>query len=446
MQVNDILKLECVDLNHQGMGVCKVEGFPIFVSGILIGEVGKVEILKLDKNFGYGSVKEILKTSQDRVKPICPIFGVCGGCEIMHLQYQAQLKHKVKMAQETFKRIGHLENIKIDQIIGMDDPYYYRNKVQIPYQMKKDKVIFGFYKKRSHEVISFDVCYIQPLLATDIAKFVRNLANEYKISAYNDESKKGVLRHVLIRKNIYDEYMVVLITKEDKIPFVDEVVSKIVKRYPSVKTIIHNINYKDTNVILGQKSKILFGDGVIIDEIDGLKFYISHQSFFQTNHIQTSKLYQLVLDYANPNSNETIVDGYCGVGTISLLLARKCKHVIGIEIVEEAINDAKKNAKLNDISNVSFIVGKTEEEVLKIDDLVIDTIVIDPPRKGCDKVLLEAIKNKKIKKIVYVSCDVATLARDLQILSTDYNILSVSLVDMFPHISEIESIVLLHRK
>lgn len=445
MEVNDVKKVECVDINHQGLGVCKIDGFPIFVNNILVGEEAEIEITKLEKSYGFGNVIEYLKYSKSRVKPRCPSFGSCGGCEIMHMDYQAQLDFKVKMAKETFKRIGHLD-LKIDKIIGMDNPYYYRNKVQIPYRMKKSKVVCGFYKKNTHDIIPLEECFIEPLQATEMAKFVRNLANEYKISAYDEQTKKGILRHVLIRKTVNDEYMLVLVTKEEVIPNQKEIVDKIVQRYPNVLTIIQNINPKDTNVILGNKSKILFGTGTLFENLLGLKFIVSHQSFFQTNHIQTEKLYQQALTYANPKEHDIIVDGYCGVGTISLLLAVECKKVYGIEIVPDAIKDAKTNAKLNDIVNVEFIVGKTEEELLKLENVRIDTIVVDPPRKGCDRTLLETIKAKQIQKIVYVSCDVATLARDLEILSTDYDIKNVTLVDMFPHISDVETCVLLELK
>lgn len=444
MQINDKIKTECVDLNHQGLGVCKVDSFPIFVGNIITDEIGIIEITKLQKNYGYGKLIELKKTSPFRVKPRCPIFGICGGCEIMHLDYQQQLEHKVKMAEETFKRIGHLD-LKVDRIIGMDDPYYYRNKVQIPYQMKKGKVICGFYQKGTHDIVPFDECFIQPKQATDIAQFVRNLANEFKITAYDEITKQGNLRHVLIRKTANDNYMVVLITKEEIIPHVEKIVSKINNRYSNVKTIIQNINKKDTNVILGPSSKVLYGPGILIDDLMGLKFKVSHQSFFQTNHIQTNKLYQQVLDYLKPKANDIVIDGYCGVGTISLLLASKCKYVYGIEIVEEAIKDAKENAGLNGINNVEFIVGKTEEEIQKINESI-DAIVVDPPRKGCDRSLLDAIIEKAIKKIVYVSCDVATLARDLEILAKAYDIKGITLVDMFPHISDVETCVLLSFK
>lgn len=445
MKVLDILEVNCSDLNHEGLGVCKIEGFPIFVQGILVGEEGSIQITKLNKNFGYGKLLKLKKVSEERVKPICPIFGICGGCDIMHLNYKSQLDYKLKQANETLKRIGKI-NYEVTKIEGMESPYYYRNKVQVQYQMKNDKVKCGFYKKGSHEVVEFDECFIQPHLATDIALFIKNLSNEYKIKAYDETTKKGNLRHVLIRCNVNNEYMVVLITNEDKIPFEGKIIEKITKRYPNIKSVIHNINKKDTNVILGDNDRLLYGEKTLLENLMGLNFILSYRSFFQTNHIQTEKLYAKVLEYANPRKDEVIIDGYCGVGTISLMLAQHSKHVYGIEIVEDAINDANENSKINNIENATFIVGKTEEEILKLNDILIDTIVVDPPRKGCEKKLLDAILTRNIKKIVYVSCDIATLARDLSILEEKYEIKDFTIFDMFPHSAHLESCVLLERK
>jgi len=446
VKVNEKIKLECVDLNHQGLGVCKIDGYPIFVNNLLVGEVANVVITKLNKSFGYGEVEEILEYSESRATPRSSAYDSCGGCNIMHMNYQAQLDHKVKMANETFKRLGHLDNVTVDKIIGMENPYFYRNKVQIPFRMENKKVICGFYKKQTHDIIPLEECFIQSTEATELAKLIKDLANDLKIPAYDETTKKGVLRHVLIRNTSLDEYMVVLITNTDVLPHHKVIINKIIEKYPNVKSIIQNINKKGTNIILGTKSRLLYGNSTIIERLMGLNFYVSHQSFFQTNHSQTEKLYQQVLTYVDPLQTDVIIDGYCGVGTITLFLAQSCKKVYGIEIVEEAIRDAKKNAKLNEIKNVEFITGKTEEEIVKITETKIDTIVVDPPRKGCDKKLLETIIAKKIKKIVYVSCNVATLARDLEILTTDYDVKGVTLVDMFPHISDVETCVLLSLK
>jgi 23S rRNA (uracil1939-C5)-methyltransferase len=317
--------------------------------------------------------------------------------------------------------------------------------VQIPYQMHEGKVICGFYKGGTHDVIPFEECFIQPNLSTEIALFIKDLANKYNITAYDENTKKGNLRHVLIRNTVNNDYMVVLITNEEKLPYQEKIVSELIKKYPNIKSIIQNINNKPTNVILGEKTNLFYGSLTLLEKIMGFNFILSYKSFFQTNHIQTEKLYSKVLEYAAPTKEDVIVDGYCGVGTISLVLAQKAKYVYGIEIVKDAIKDAKDNARLNDIDNVEFIVGKTEEEILKFKDINIDTIIVDPPRKGCDKQLLDAIIAKKIKRIVYVSCNDATLARDLKILADDYEIKDITLFDMFPHSVHVECVVLMSR-
>jgi len=446
MQEREKLTAECVDLNHQGQGVCKFDGFPIFVDYLLPGEKATIVINKLTKNYGFGTILELLEKSPSRTEPRCPAFGKCGGCEIMHLDYPGQLEYKKQMAISTFHKIGHLDNLPVAGILGMDDPYYYRNKVQIPFQQLNNKAVCGFFKRGSHDIYPLSECYIEPVLATAIAKFLRDLVNEYKIPAYNEKSRSGVIRHVLIRKNIVDEYMVVIITNTPTFANQDEIVRKLVSHFPNIKTVIHNFNPKDSNVVLGSKSRVLYGGGILNEKLLGLNFTVSHQSFFQTNFEQTEKLYKTVLKYADPKKNQTIVDGYCGVGTISLYLAGHCKKVIGIEVVEEAIKDAKGNAMINGIENAQFMVGKAEKEILKLEDVHIDTIVIDPPRKGCDPQLLAAIKERKLQRIVYVSCDVATLARDLEILVSDFDIKEITLVDMFPQICDVETVAWLELK
>ncbi|HHX79597.1 MAG TPA: 23S rRNA (uracil(1939)-C(5))-methyltransferase RlmD [Acholeplasmataceae bacterium] len=445
MKVNEAIKCICRDLNHQGLGVCKVDGFPLFVADLLVGEEALVKITKLQKKFGYGEVITRLKESPDRVEPICPVFNQCGGCQLMHLSYLSQLDYKVKMAEETFKRIGHLD-LKVKKIIGMDDPYYFRNKVQVPFREVDGEIEAGFFKKNTHDIVPLEVCFIQPKLATEITKTVKVLFKKYQLPAYNEEKHQGLLRHLLIRKTIKDDYMVVFITRSEAFLYKEEITRELIKKYPMVKSVIQNINPLKTNVILGDKSKLLYGSETLLDEMLGLKFHVSEKSFFQTNHLQTEALYREIERLVAPKPDEIIVDGYCGVGTISLLLARKAKKVYGIEIVQEAVNDAKVNANLNKINNVEFIAGRTETEIENFKALKIDTIVVDPPRKGCDKTLLETIIAKKIKKVVYVSCDVATLARDLEILAEAYEIKEITLVDMFPQTTGVEAVCSLNLK
>lgn len=445
MRENDCIKGTCVDLNHDGLGVVKVDNFPVFVNDLLPGEEAKVKILKMNKSYAIGKNIGLVKESRNRVTPICKYFGVCGGCDLMHMTYDAQLKFKLQMANTTFKRIGHLD-YEIKKIVGMDHPYNYRNKVQIPFSFRNGKVICGFYKKKSHDIVEIDGCYLQPDKATDIARFVRNLAIEFNIKAYDEVKKQGTLRHIVIRKTTNDEYMIVLVIYGNKLEHSNEIVQKVINRYSDVKTVILNYNNKNNNVILGEDFDILYGTDSLIETILGLKFNLSHKAFFQVNHEQTEKLYSKVLDYLSPNQSDIVLDCYCGVGTMSLLFATKAKKVYGIEISKEAINDAKNNAKLNDILNTEFIVGKAEEEILKFNDKHLDLMVVDPPRKGLDIKVIDTIKEKRIEKVVYVSCDIATLARDLELLESDYEIKDVTLFDMFPNTADVETVVLLELK
>ena len=446
MKTNEKYQGTCIDLNHQGVGVIKIDGFPVFIEDMLVDEVAEFKVTKVEKSFAHGTVLKHLKYSDWRVNPICPVYNECGGCNIMHLAYAKQLEFKTKMAYETFKRIGHLENVNIKEIMGMEEPFYYRNKVQIPFSVDNKKTICGFYKKKTHQIINLEQCFIQPLVATEIAKYIRQLANELTISGYNEKDGSGILRHVLIRNTVDDQYMVVIVTREKNFLNKRELVDKLVVKFPMIKSIIQNINKESSNVILGRKSLVLAGQDQLTDTIVGLQFNLSFNAFFQTNHIQTEKLYHRVDEYAALTGSEVVVDAYCGVGTIGMLLAKKAKKVYGIEIIAEAVDNAISNAKLNKINNIEFICGEVEVEIPNFTSTSIDVIVVDPPRKGCEAVLLETIKTKQIKRVIYVSCNVATLARDLEILSSDYLIEEVTLVDMYPHTSEVESIALLTLK
>lgn len=443
LEIGNKIKLTIVDLNHEGFGVGKIDNFTIFIKGALIGEEVIVEITRIEKSYGYAKLLEITSSSPNREKPRCHLFGICGGCELMHLKYEEQLKFKVKMAKETLLRLGHLD-LEIEDIIGMNDPYYYRNKVQIPFSYKNEKTICGYYKKKTHDIINYDKCYLAPSYFDDCINFIRNLCNEYKIEGYNENTKQGILRHILLRHNYLDEIMIVFVTNKDIIPYEEKIIEKIVKRY-KVKSIIQNINKNNTNTILGTISKTLYGDNYLIDDINGLKFYISHDAFFQINHKQVLKLYNNVIEFLSPTKEDIIIDGYCGVGTISLMLANKAKKVIGIEIVNDAIINANNNAKLNNINNVSFIVGKVEEKIYDYLDEA-TSLVLDPPRKGIDREVLNKIMETNIKKIVYVSCNIATLARDLEILNSKYEIKRIKLVDMFCHVADVETVVQLASK
>ena len=437
--------LECVDLNHEGLGVVKSDGIPYFVNDLLPKEKAKLNLSRKENaKFGSGEVLVRYNDAKDRIKPICPYFDKCGGCDLMHLSYEGELKFKLKMVNETFTRLGHID-YEIKEIIGAKMVNNYRNKVQIPFKMKKGIVKYGFYQKKSHEIIEFDECYLESKLTSDIARFVRNVLNELHVSAYDEEERVGIIRHLLIRKTYDDKYMVVFIVNDkDKAFDLDKfniLKDKLINRYKEVMSVIINYNNKPNNVILGEEYSVLFGEDYLNEEILGLKFRMSHKAFFQVNHEQTEVLYNKALEYAEISSNDVVVDCYCGVGTISLLASKQAKKVIGIEIVPEAIDNANINKKINCINNAEFIVGKAEEEIKKISD--IDVLIVDPPRKGLDISLVNTILEKKIKRVVYVSCDPATLARDLSLLEKEYEINKATLVDLFPRTFHVEVLTFL---
>lgn len=446
INIDDIYTVVINGQSHEGYGVGRINDFTVFVPGAIKDEEVLIKINRVQKSFCYGELLEIKKQSVNRTVPICPIFDECGGCEIMHFKYDYQLAFKKQMVVDTLERLGGLYNLNVNDVVGMNEPYYYRNKVQVPFANKNDEVICGFYKKRTHEIIPFEECFIQNDVSTEIVKSVRDLANKYHISAYNEVTHTGILKHVMTRNNSRDEFMVVIVTNSNQLPYEDEIVGELRSKFKNIISIIHNINKKQTNVVLGAKSRVLYGIDLIVEEISGLKFIVNHKSFLQVNHIQTEKMYKKVIDLLKPDETKTYVDAYCGVGTMGLLVARHSKHVYGIEIVEDAIKNANSNAKVNNISNVTFIVGKTEEELPKLDINVIDGIIIDPPRKGCDQSLLETLIKSNINRIVYVSCNVATLARDLKILNEYYQIKEVIPFDLFSQTAHVETITLLERR
>lgn len=446
---NENYKVEFTSINHEGLGVGRIGNFTVFVFGALPGEVAIIKLIKMQKNFGYGKLEKILKKSTERVTPICPHYTGCGGCNLMHISYEGELKIKKELVKDTLERIGKFPGIMVNEVIKMDDTKSYRNKIQAPYGMEGNKVIFGFYRKRTHDIIPIKVCHIHSPLALDILNFIKNLCNEYRIPAYDEEKHRGIIRHVLIKESQKNgDVMVVLICTKDDIAELGQITEKITKRYPQVKSIILNVNSDRTNVILGSKFKTLYGQKVIIDSLGGLDFEIGASSFYQVNPVQTEKLYQTAINFANLTGKETIIDAYCGIGTIGLLASKKAKEVYGVEVVEEAIINARRNAKINNIENAHFVVGKSEDQI-KIwneEGIKADVIFVDPPRKGCEKEFLETIIDMKIPTMVYVSCDVATLARDLRILvDGGYEVEEVQPVDMFPHTTHVECVTLMSR-
>ncbi|QVK17687.1 23S rRNA (uracil(1939)-C(5))-methyltransferase RlmD [Mycoplasmatota bacterium] len=449
VEKNRLYDVEITGMTHQGLGVAKVNNFPIFIKNSLPGESISVKIIAIKKNFAIGKVLQMYKKSEDRVEPNCPIYNQCGGCSIQHLSYNGQLTIKKDMVQETLKRIGKID-INVHDCIGMDDSWKYRNKTQVPFGLSNGNVVAGFYKENTHEIIDMTSCDIQDKVTDEIINYMKVISKRYNITPYNEESHSGILRHVIVRKGyITDEYMVTLVTKEENLKNKEEVINDLITKFPLIKSIIQNINKSKTNTIMGEKTVVLYGKPYIYDYIGDVKFAISSRSFYQVNPVQTKKLYDKVLEYANLTGNEYIIDAYCGIGTIGLYLSKQAKAIYGVEIIPDAIENAKLNAKLNNFTNAHYEAGKAEEIIKnwQEDNIKPDVIVVDPPRKGCDKKLLETIIEMEIPRIVYVSCDPATLARDLKILNeNNYKIIEVQPVDMFPHTMHVECVIGIQRK
>ncbi|WP_066057770.1 23S rRNA (uracil(1939)-C(5))-methyltransferase RlmD [Robertmurraya korlensis] len=444
VQKNDYIEVQFEDLTHDGAGVAKVDGYPLFVKNALPGERAKIKVIKAGKGYGFGRLEEILEESPYRVNAPCPIYKECGGCQLQHLSYEGQLLAKEKQVRDVLTRIGKLENVKVHPVLGMSEPWRYRNKAQVPVGEREGGLIAGFYQQRSHEIIDMEACMIQQEKNDEVVQAVKKICTKYGVTAYNEERHKGTLRHIMARHGqVTKEVMVVLVTRTSELPNKEKIVKEIVEAVEGVKSIIQNVNSKKTNVILGDETRVLWGEEVIYDLIGNVKFAISSRSFYQVNPEQTKVLYDQALSYAELTGEETVIDAYCGIGTISLFLAQKAKKVYGVEIVPEAIADANRNAELNGIENVEFAVGEAEVVIPNWykEGIVADVLVVDPPRKGCDDALLQTIIEMKPKKVVYVSCNPATLARDLRVLEDGgYTTLEVQPVDMFPHTTHCEAV------
>ena len=442
--------VDIVDIGQGGVGIGKYDGFTVFVDGGLINDRIKVRINKSKKNYAVGDIVEIIEESPFRVKRKCSDnLKDCGGCQIQELDYQKQLDIKTNEVKQVISRIGKLEDVVIHDTLGMEEPVRYRNKAQFPIQKVNNNPLIGFYKKKSHDIIPTDKCIIQHEINDRIMKIIKTYINAYKVSVYDEKTHTGVLRHLVTKVGFTtNEVMVVLVANGKKLPYLKELASVLEENVPGFKTLVVNVNSEKTNVILGRENIVVYGDGKINDYIGELVFEISPLSFFQVNPVQTEVLYNKALEYADLKENDTVFDIYCGIGTISLFLAQKAKKVYGIEIVEDAIKDAKINANLNNLDNVEFYVGKAEEVVPKMykEGKTANVVVVDPPRKGCDEKVLDTIVSMKPDRVVYVSCNPSTLARDLAYLDErGYKCLEVQPVDMFPHTMHVESVAKLEK-
>ncbi|PWW20557.1 23S rRNA m(5)U-1939 methyltransferase [Cytobacillus oceanisediminis] len=444
VQKNDYIDVTFEDLTHEGAGVAKVDGFPLFVPNGLPGERAKVKVIKVNKGYGFARLIETYEESPYRVEAPCPIYKECGGCQLQHLSYEGQLLAKEKQVRDVLTRIGKLEDVKVHPVLGMKDPWRYRNKAQVPIGEQEGGLIGGFYQQRTHQIIDMKECLIQQEKNDEVVQKVKEICGRYGVRAYDEGRHKGELRHVMARYGLVTgEVMIVLVTRTNELPYKQKIVEEIVENIQGVKSVVHNVNSKKTNVIMGDVTRVLWGEEVIYDFIGDIKFAISARSFYQVNPEQTKVLYEKALEYANLSGEEKVIDAYCGIGTISLFLAQKAKEVFGVEIVPDAIEDARRNASLNGIINAEFAVGKAEEVIpdwYKKGNTA-DVLVVDPPRKGCDEALLQTILNMKPKKVVYVSCNPGTLARDLRILEDGgYKTVEVQPVDMFPQTMHVECV------
>ena len=470
MKKNDLFELTITDMGTEGEGIGKYDGMTFFVKDAYMGDVILAKAMKLKKNYGYARVEKILEASPHRVEPLCPNHRRCGGCQMQALSYEAQLAFKERKVLENLVRIGGFEKEDMEgkmlPIVGMDEPYRYRNKAQFPVGTDKEgNIVSGFYAARTHQIIPVEDCFLGVSQNRLVQKIVTDWMEENKILPYDEASGRGLSRHILVRYGFDSkEIMVCLIINGERLPAKDGLLAKLCE-IPGMTSVSININQKNTNVILGEKTECIWGKSYITDSIylrdtkadfartkDFVSFRISPKSFYQVNPMQTEKLYSTALEYAGLTGRESVWDLYCGIGTISLFLAKHAKMVYGVEIVPEAIADAKANAELNGITNAKFFVGKAEEvlpefyERESADMKHPNVIVVDPPRKGCDEKCLETMQKMAPNRIVYVSCDSATLARDLKYLCEHgYEIKKVRAFDQFAHTGHVETAVLLMR-
>ena len=448
---NDLVTLEIEDCGIDGEGIGKADGFTVFVKDAVIGDTVTAKIIKAKKNYGYGRLMEVLKPSPYRVEPKCEFARQCGGCQLQALSYDQQLVFKTNKVKGHLERIGGFTDIPMEPIIGMDELFHYRNKAQFPVGRNKEgKIVTGFYAGRTHNIIENRDCALGVAENKEVLDRVIAHMEKYGIEPYNEATGKGLVRHVLIRYGYFTkEVMVCLILNGNKIPK-EELLVKSLCEIPGMTSITINVNKKRSNVILGEEICLLWGQEYITDRIGDISYQISPLSFYQVNPMQTQKLYAKALEYADLHGEETVWDLYCGIGTISLFLAQKAKFVRGVEIVPAAIENAKENAKLNGLENTEFFVGKAEEVLpreYKKNGVYADVIVVDPPRKGCDETLLETMVEMNPERIVYVSCDSATLARDLKYLcERGYELRKVCPVDQFGMTVHVETVVLLSQQ
>lgn len=440
--MNKIVKGKCIDISSEGKGVVKIGRDIYFVDGLFPGEEADINVLYQRAGVYFGKVAKLHNLSKDRIQPKCKVCTICGGCQYQQLDYKAQLKFKTQRVKNAIERIAHIKDVEVKPCIGMENPYFYRNKIQMPYgKDKKGNVVYGFFRENSHEIIPVKECQIENEKAAPILWDIKVLLEKFKIPVFNEDNGKGIFRYALIRTSYhFDEIMVVFVVSTLNFPGQRNFVDELVRLHPEITTIVENENGRKTNVILGNKEKVLFGKGFIKDSILGMTFDISASSFYQVNPIQVEKLYKTALDLINFDKSQVVLDAYSGVGTIGLIASKNAKNVISVEINKFAHKNAIENAKKNGVENIEFYCDDAGDFINNFDgDL--DIVIMDPPRKGSDEKFLSALINKKVSEIIYVSCDPETLARDIEFLSNFYTVKSIQPVDMFPMTCHIETVV-----
>ena len=439
--------VEIIDNGFEGEGIAKIDGYTIFVPNAIKGEKVKILIVKVLSSHAFGKIIEVIEASKYRVESDCSTYKRCGGCNLRHIKYEKTLEMKQNAVQSLVNKTLN-NKIKVSKVVGMENPFYYRNKAQYPVGLDKNgNPVIGVFANRTHEIIQMQDCKIQHKESEKIAKYIFDLWNKKNLSIYSETTGKGLLRHIVIKIGFKtNEVMCILVINGKDIPNEAQIIEQVVNRFPNVKTIVKNINTKNTNVILGKKNINIYGDGTISDKLGNLVFKISPLSFYQVNPVQTEKLYNIGVEAAKITNDDVVFDLYCGIGTISLFMAQYAKKVYGVEIVEQAVEMAKENAKINGIDNVDFFAGDVEhvlDDLINGKKIVPDVVMIDPPRKGLDKKSIQNLLSVAPKRLVYISCNPATLVRDLASFEDKYEIKSITPVDMFPFTSSIESVAVL---
>ncbi len=442
--------VEIIDQGCEGEGISKIDGYTIFIPGAIKGEKVKILIVKVNTSYAYGKIMQIILPAESRVENDCNTYKRCGGCNLRHIRYEDTLELKRNIVQNLVNK-GLSQKIEVNKVIGMEKPFNYRNKAQYPVGYNKNgEIVTGIYAERTHDIIEIEECAIQQTISQRIAKWIIEYMKENHILAYNEKTTKGAIRHIVIKVGLHTkQIMCILVTNEKDIPKEKEMTRALLQEFKNIKTIVKNINTKNTNVILGKENKILYGNGYIEDKLGEYTFKISPLSFYQINPVQTEKLYNIAIESAKLTKKDTALDLYCGIGTIGIFASKEAQMVYGIEIVEQAIEDAKENAKINNVENIKFYCGDVEKVLDKIineNKTKPDVIFVDPPRKGLDGVTIQNILKYAPSRVVYISCNPATLVRDLKLLEEKYSINKIQPVDMFPYTSHVECVTVLQLK